>query len=207
MVWWQIIGWVGSALVVFSLTQARVLRFRWLNLVGAVLATAYNVVLGIWPFVVMNGAIAIIDVYWLSRLVGERHDEAVYEVVELAPDDAYLQHILKVHAVDVALHLAPNPAPKDAPRYAFLVARRDETVGAVIVADRGDGVGQVELDWVTPRFRDFTPGEFVYRKRGVFAAHGFRRLVTREIRGQEEYLARVGFRRDGDHLVREVVGA
>ena len=204
MVWWQIIGWVGSALVVFSLTQARVLRFRWLNLVGAVLATAYNVVLGIWPFVVMNGAIAIIDVYWLSRLVGERHDEAVYEVVELAPDDAYLQHILKVHAVDVALHLAPNPAPKDAPRYAFLVARRDETVGAVIVADRGDGVGQVELDWVTPRFRDFTPGEFVYRKSGVFAAHGFRTLVTHDVKGQEEYLARVGFVRDGDHLARQV---
>ena len=55
MVWWQIIGWVGSALVVLSLMQARVLRFRWLNLVGSVLATAYNAVFGIWPFVAMNG--------------------------------------------------------------------------------------------------------------------------------------------------------
>ncbi|HEY0119467.1 MAG TPA: hypothetical protein VGC04_11865 [Cellulomonas sp.] len=204
MVWWQVIGWVGSALVVFSLTQARVLRFRWLNLAGAVLATAYNAVFAIWPFVVMNGAIAVIDVYWLVRLVGERHDEAVYEVVELARDDAYLEHILKVHAVDVALHFAPIPAPADAKRLAFLVARRDETVGAVIVADVGDGVGQVELDWVTPRFRDFTPGEFVYRRSGVFAAHGFHRLVTHDVRGQEEYLARVGFTREGDHLVREV---
>jgi hypothetical protein len=44
MAWWQVIGWVGSALVVLSLAQARVLRFRWLNLAGAVLATAFNAV-------------------------------------------------------------------------------------------------------------------------------------------------------------------
>ena len=124
MWFWQLVGWVGSALVVLSLMDARLVRFRWVNLVGAVLATAYNAVFGIWPFVVMNGAIAIIDVYWLWRLYSEQHDEKVYEVVELAPDDAYLQHILKVHAVDVALHSAPEPAPKDATRFAFLVAKR-----------------------------------------------------------------------------------
>ena len=58
MVWWQIVGWGGSALVVLSLMQARVLRFRWLNLVGSVLATAFNAVFAIWPFVAMNGVIA-----------------------------------------------------------------------------------------------------------------------------------------------------
>ena len=31
----ETVGWVGSALVVASLTQGRVLRFRMLNLVGA----------------------------------------------------------------------------------------------------------------------------------------------------------------------------
>ena len=31
----EIIGWVGSALVIVSLAQARVLRFRVLNLAGA----------------------------------------------------------------------------------------------------------------------------------------------------------------------------
>ncbi len=37
----ELIGWIGSALVILSLTQARVLRFRWLNLTGAVLAVLY----------------------------------------------------------------------------------------------------------------------------------------------------------------------
>lgn len=205
MVWWQIVGWAGSALVVLSLMQARVLRFRWLNLVGSVLATAFNAVFAIWPFVAMNGVIAVINVYWLRRLVHERHDEAVYSVVRLAPDDAYLAHVMTVHAADIAgYRSSPPTAPDAAEQMAFLVVRGDETVGVVLVSDLGDGVGHVDLDWVTPRFRDFTPGEFVYRQSGVFAARGFRRLVTSGGPGQTDYLARVGFERAGEQWVREV---
>ncbi len=67
-VWLEVIGWVGSGLVVWSLMQARVLRFRWMNLAGSAVAAGYNAWVGIWPFAVMNGVIAIIDVYWLLRL-------------------------------------------------------------------------------------------------------------------------------------------
>ncbi|OZB88354.1 MAG: hypothetical protein B7X41_08585 [Microbacterium sp. 14-71-5] len=224
MVLWQVIGWVGSGLVVLSLMQARVLRFRWMNLAGAVVATVYNAVFAIWPFAAMNGAIAVIDVYWLWRLLRERHDSAVYEVVEVAPDDAYLQHVLGVHAADIAQFRAPAPVPAGqggtgggtvvAPgtpvrgadgRVALLVVRGDETVGVVLVRRLDEGVGYVELDWVTPRFRDFTPGEFVYRRSGVFAEHGFRQLVAPT--GEADYLTRVGFRREGDGWVREVAAA
>ena len=47
MVWLEVVGWLGSVLVVLSLTLAGVWRFRVLNLVGAVIATGYNAVLGI----------------------------------------------------------------------------------------------------------------------------------------------------------------
>ncbi len=208
MPWWEVVGWAGSVLVVLSLMQARIWRFRVMNLVGAVLATAYNAVFGIWAFAAMNGAIAVIDVYWLWRLRRERDDEAVYAVVEVAPDDAYLRHVLAVHGADVARHRTVSAvdvagdAPVDVPgadaaerELAFLVVRGDETVGVVLVRDAGDGTGVVVLDWVTPRFRDFTPGEFVYRHSDVFAAHGLRRLVVPTTPpGSVGYLERVGFR-------------
>jgi hypothetical protein len=205
-VWLEVFGWVGSILVVWSLTQARVLRFRWMNLAGAVVATAYNAVVGVWPFAAMNGAIAVIDVYWLLRLYREAHDDAVYQVVEVAPDDAWLRHLLHVHAEDVGRSFPGFRADDDPTgRTAFLVARGDETVGVVIVRDGGDGEARVELDWVTPRFRDFTPGEFVHRSHDLFAGRGFRRVVVVGAAArQHEYLERVGFRPDGDRWVREV---
>jgi len=209
MVWLEVVGWLGSVLVVLSLMLAGVWRFRVLNLVGAVIATGYNAALGIWPFAAMNGAIAVIDVYWLVRLQRERHDEETYQVVEVAPDDAYLAHTLRAHAADIArfypAFTAADPAAGTAGRHAFLVLRGDETVGVVVVRDRGDGVARIELDYVTPRFRDFTPGEFVYRRSGVFAGHGFRRLVVpRDVVGSQDYYPRVGFTATPDAWVRDV---
>jgi hypothetical protein len=215
----DIFGWISSILVVWSLMQARVLRFRVMNLAGAAMATVVNAMLGIWPFAAMNGVIAVIDVYWIWRLVRDRHDEAAYEVVEVGVGDAYLRHVLGVHAADVmATHpgfsTADVPGPSaevpigaHADRSAFLVLRGDETVGMVLVRDAGDGVGEVELDYVTERFRDFTPGEFVYRKSGVFAARGFTKLVADAGPGTSEHYGRVGFQRVGSRWERPIRAA
>jgi hypothetical protein len=215
----DVVGWISSILVVLSLMQARVLRFRWMNLVGAAMATVVNALLGIWPFAAMNGVIAVIDVYWIWRLTRERHDEAVYEVVEVGVADAYLSHVLGVHAQDVAathphFSLAGISEASAAPlseggvqRSAFLVLRGDETVGMVLVRDAGSGVGEVELDYVTERFRDFTPGEFVYRKSGVFADKGFTTLVADAGPGTSDHYGRVGFQRVGDRWERPVQSA
>jgi len=207
----EIIGWVGSVLVVVSLMQARVLRFRWLNFAGSVIATAYNTIVGIWPFAAMNGVIAVIDAYWLWRLTRERHDADVYQVVPVGAGDHYLRHVLGVHADDIARYYPSFGLPGDAAgdsRWAYLVLRGDETVGVVVVRDAGDGIGEVELDWVTPRFRDFAPGEFVYRRSGVFAGTGLRSLVVAEdARDTGPYLERVGFARVDGRWRREVEAA
>jgi hypothetical protein len=215
----DIFGWISSILVVWSLMQARVLRFRVMNLAGAAMATVVNALLGIWPFAVMNGVIAVIDAYWIWRLTRERHDADVYEVVEVGIDDAYLRHVLTLKAEDVAAtHPAfsvegvMGPAGRQRPevsaaRSAFLVLRGDETVGLVVVRDAGAGVGEVEVDYVTERFRDFTPGEFVYRRSGVFADKGFTQLVADAGPGTSEHFGRVGFQRVGRRWERPVGAA
>lgn len=209
MVWLEVVGWIGSLLVIVSLAQARVLRFRVLNLAGALIATVYNTIVGIWPFAVMNAVIAVIDVYWLVRLLRERHDEQVYGVLEVPSDDAVLLHLLDTHAPDIARFHPAFAAVDPAPSASFVVVRGDELVGAVVVRAAGSGVGRVDLDYVTPRYRDFTPGEFVYRDSGVFAAHGFRRLVIggAPVSESRSYLERVGFHQTADGWEREVAAA
>lgn len=202
----EVVGWAGSLLVILSLAQARVLRFRVMNLAGALLATLYNGVLGIWPFAAMNAVIAVIDLYWLRRLQRERHDPVAYSVVEVGPTDAYLAHVVRTHLDDIRRFQPGYDLPVEAAsRRAYVVQRDAETVGAVVVRDTGEGTAVVELDYVTPRFRDFTPGEFVYRRSGAFASEGITRLVADDgLAGQREYLARVGFREERGRWVRDV---
>lgn len=196
MGWLDALGWGGSALLVYSLMQARVLRFRVLNLLASLVLVAFNAVLGVWPMVAVNVVLAGINVWFLRTLLHDRHDEAAYQVLEVGIDDAYLRHVLSVHGADIRRFFPGfHGVAEAAGRSAFLVQRGDETVGVVVVRDAGDGLAQVELDWVTPRFRDFTPGEFVYRHSGLFRQRGFRTVLTAP--GMvKPYYGRLGFRHD-----------
>jgi hypothetical protein len=174
--WLDLVGWMGSALLVFSLMQARVLRFRVLNLAACLILTGFNAMLGIWPMVAMNIVLSAINIWFISRLVRDRHDEAAFTVLPVASDDAYLHHFLKVHAADIT-RFHPSYAEVAVDDLAWIVLRGDETVGAVVIRREGD-VARVQLDYVTPRFRDFSPGEFVWRGAPALRERGFRRVVT-----------------------------
>ena len=51
-------------------------------------------------------------------------------------------------------------------------------MGVVIMRVAGD-VAHVELDYVTRRYRDFSPGEFVWRQSGVLRDLGHRAAWSR----------------------------
>ena len=204
MTWLDALGWAGSALLVYSLLQARVLRFRVLNTVGCVVLIVFNALLGVWPMVGMNLVLAGINVWFIRKLLRDRHDLSAYEVLEVGLTDAYLRHFLKVHGEDIRTFFPERTWEQPAPgRSAFLVERGDETVGVVIVCDAGAGVARVELDYVTPRFRDFTPGEFVYRRSGLFRDRGFTSVVA-PAGMVSPYYDSIGFRREGDRQVLDV---
>jgi hypothetical protein len=196
--WLDIVGWAGSALLVFSVMQARVLRFRALNLLACIVLTVFNGLLGIWPMVAMNIALAAINVYFLVRLVRERHDDKAFEVLEVSPTDDYLRHVLRVHGGDI-LRFQPDFVWDGAlPGHrSYLVLHGDETVGVVLLQDLGEGTAQVVLDYVTRRYRDFSPGEFVWRRSQLLKDSGFRRVRTAP--GMvAPYYAKLDFREEGD---------
>lgn len=201
MSWLDLLGWAGSALLIYSIMQARVLRFRILNLIACLVLVVFNGILGIWPMVAMNVVLSAINIWFIRKLVSERHDEAAFQVIEVGPSDEYLRHILMVHGADI-LKFQPDfvwdGASPD--RSAYLVQRGDETVGVVLIRDTGDGVAEVQLDYVTPRFRDFSPGEFVWRRSGVLKREGFHKVVTPEAM-VAPYYDKVGFRSEGDVFV------
>ena len=198
MTWLDALGWAGSALLVYSLMQARVLRFRVLNLTACLILIVFNAILEIWPMVAMNVVLAGINVWFIVKLTRARHDVNAYEVLEVGQDDAYLRHVLTIHGKDIARYFPDFRLDDRQPRQsAFLVQRGDETVGVVVARDAGEGIAQVDLDYVTPRFRDFTPGEFVYRRSGLFRDRGYHRVLS-PAGMVNPYYDRLGFSRDGD---------
>lgn len=200
MRWFDAVGWLGSALLVWSLLQDRILRLRAINMVGCAVLIGYNAVIRVWPMVGLNVVLLAVNVWFLVRLLATRHDERTYQVVEVDAEDGLLRHVLGVHAADIARFNPRFQWQGGSGRSAFLVVRGDDIVGVILVRPVGGDVAQIELDYVTQRFRDFTPGEFVFRRSRLFTERGFRRVVTPP--GMvAPYYARLGFRPQGDSYV------
>ncbi|WP_183094600.1 hypothetical protein [Nocardioides stalactiti] len=205
MTWIDALGWGGSALLVFSLLQQRVLRFRTLNLVAGGILIAFNLVIAVWPMVALNAVTSAINLWFIVQLRRQRHDAATFEVIEVGLDDQYLRHVLDTHADDIREHqptFSGRPGPG---QEAFVVVKGDETVGVVVIERAADdpGTAHICLDYVTPRYRDFTPGEFVWRRSDLLCSRGYRRVMTSP-NIVAPYYDQIGFRPSGDVFVLEL---
>lgn len=65
--WREIVGWVGSALLIASLMQPTISRLRWVNLGASSLLMAYNLMLGSAPMVALNVTLIAINCVYLFR--------------------------------------------------------------------------------------------------------------------------------------------
>ena len=130
-VWLPALGWGGSALLVYSLLQQRVLRFRTLNLVAGLVLIVFNTILGVWPMVALNAVTSAINIWFIVQLRRQRHDAASFEVIEVGLDDQYLRHVLDTHGDDIGSTSRPSPAGPPG-QEAFVIVKGDETVGVVV---------------------------------------------------------------------------
>ena len=70
----EVLGWVGSALLVYSVLQTRILRLRLFNGVASALLVIFNAAIAVWPMVALNVTLTTINALyraaatWQARL-------------------------------------------------------------------------------------------------------------------------------------------
>lgn len=203
MNWLEVLGWVGSAIVVWSLLQTRILRLRVLNLTGCAVSVVYAALGSVWPVLGLNLVLCFINIYHLRKLTATKETERAYSVVTVNPEDPYLQFLLNKHAKDIA---ATSPtfaaeSVKTPATEAHLVLHEDETVGMVLIHNDSNGNARVLLDYVSPRFRDFTPGRYLFRDSGLLKSRGYTTVIAPAPSNPQtvKYYQALGFSTNGEH--------
>lgn len=192
---YELIGYAGSALIVLSLMMQSLLRLRIVNLVGAAIFAVYGVLIGAPPVWVVNGAIVLIDVWYLRKMLSSEED---LEVLEVDQDSTYLRRFLEYHDEDIRRFQPGFAGVRDDHR-AFLVLRDLVPAAAVLVRPEGDERWTVDLDYAIPAYRDHTSGGYVFRDGELLASLGGHTVVSEA--GSPEharYLQRMGFSRRDD---------
>ena len=82
-------------------------------------------------------ATSAINIFFITRMLLNRHSEAAYHVLQVGPGDACLHHFLEAHQADIVRHQPGFSAGQlGEDDLAFQVQSGDETVGVVLSGTR-----------------------------------------------------------------------
>ena len=203
------IGYLGSVLVAWSITLQNLHRLRQMNLLGASVFTVYGVLVEAWPVALVNGFIAVVNVWNLSQW--QRQGPEAFELVTFEKEHPFLERFLGHFQSDIAAsfpHLKTITAenlPQDAT--CEFVYRDMVPSGLFIYRSISETEREIYLDYVTPHHRDFKTAEYLYACLNErFLSLGVKQLRARSSEDEHtEYLRRMGFERlieqDGEFVL------
>lgn len=196
----ELIGYVGSALIVISFTMKRLVPLRIISMTAAIITGIYGVMIAAWPVIITNAVVVVIHSVYLYRELGKSHE---FDLVPIPADSPFLVDFLAGHLTDIK-RFQPDfaePLPND---LAHIYMRDGMPAGVLIGGVSADRLN-VHLDYVLPAFRDSRLGTWLYEKDGGrrLKAAGIREVAERAgTDAHRRYLEGVGFVADGDRFVR-----
>ena len=197
---YEIIGYIASVLVAVSLMMSKIVSLRIVNLIGAATFSLYGVLIGSIPVAGMNAFIVLINIYFLFQIFTNRE---YFRLLRVTPNDHYLHHFIDFYKEDIKKY-QPGFAHATGSGTVCVFILRDMIPAGLLIGNLNEaGVLSMKLDFVIPMYRDFKIGRYVYSEQKTF----FRDQGIKEIRSQPgtsdhlEYLKKMGFIPEGDHLV------
>lgn len=200
----EVIGYLGSSLVILSLLQKSILRLRAIGLVASLTFLVYSISIEAYPIAVVNVVAASIHFYYLRRLL--RRKSEVFRILRLRPDGRYLRYFLDFYEDDIATRYQPDFVYEPAPDIVAVFMLRDLVPAGLLVARlHGDSSFEILLDYVIPQYRDFKLANWLYSKESGIIEETNSRVAWARVSTpkQKEYFSRIGFKPDKTPLVPE----
>ena len=193
----QWIGYLASIAIALSMTMSSILKFRWINLAGALAFSTYGFLIGAWPVGFLNAFIALVDIYYLNSIYSKKE---VFEILEVRADNRYLIRFLQFHEDDIQNFFPGFAYRPEMNTVSFFVLRNMAVAGVFLAHRDQDHCLSVGLDFVLPEYRDFKNGKFIYlRLRDRFVDEGFTKVIA-DGRSEKysKYLKKLGFEKNSD---------
>lgn len=195
----EMIGYLGSILVVVSMLMSSVVKLRVINTIGSGIFAAYALMIHSYPTALMNACLVGINVYNLVRL---NQKDRAYDLTEAAPGDGLLGYLLDHYREDILTYFPGFTGAEEGDR-AYVVFCGGDPAGLLLGTDRGQGMLNVRLDYSTPTYRDCSIGAYLYTK---LPSKGVHTLVF-EGEGSEAhaaYLTKMGFTKENGAYVKHL---
>lgn len=191
----QWIGYIASVIIAISLAMNSIVKFRWINLVGAMTFSTYGFLIGALPVGFLNGLIAFIDVYFLVVIYNKKE---IFEILEVRAENKYMIRFLDFHHKEIQEFFPGFSYKPEMNTVSFFILRNMAVAGLFLAHREENHILKVGLDYVIPEYRDFKNGRYIYhRLRKKFIDEGFTTVMAS---GNSDkyttYLKKIGFTED-----------
>lgn len=205
MNWIEWIGYAASFAILISLIMTSVFKLRVINMVGAILFVIYGLVIKAYPVAFMNGAIVLVNIYYLRQMLLQR--DSYFSVMEVASSNRYIQQFLNFYIKDIRDFL-PNFCAASIQKDECWILLRDMKVAGVFMGSRqDDSTLEIHLDYILPEYRDLKAGRFLYESnKEIFTQKSYEKLIAHA--GSEKhnkYLKKMGFESANSHYEKDLV--
>lgn len=189
----EIVGYVGSALVVLSFFMVSVVKLRIVNTIGSVIFTVYAFIIQSYPTAIMNIVLVLINIYHLVKLYNTKRS---YDFVKVNVGDKLLHYALDTYTEDIQKCFPGTSMDFPGANVGYVVCHKGTPAG-IVIGTLKDNVLDLLLDYSTPEYRDFSIGKYLFSK---LPEEGIKSVIYR---GSDEnhkaYLTKTGFVSKGDH--------
>ncbi len=196
MLFYEILGYAASIIILVSLALKNIKRLRWVNLVGAITFTVYGLLIDAYPVAASNFIIALIDIYFLIQIYSKKDYFDINE--ELQGDEFFIKRFFEFYGGEISRYFPHFSFDNITNPHLILVSRNINPVGLFVYEkDEKSKSIVIHLDFACPDYRD-TKNFFYLLQEKIddFKSEGFVRFVTVSESAQHiAYLERVGFRR------------
>ena len=184
----EMIGYLGSALVIVSMLMTSVIKLRVINTIGGVIFCGYALCIHSYPTAAMQVCLIVINLINLYKLNNTKKE---YSAIALNSGDCFLEHFLSAYNSDIKKYF-PDFAGTEAEDKIFLITCEEAPAGVFIAKDEGADFLTVKLDYTTPTYRDCSAGKFLY---SYLKQNGIKNIKAEtKIPAHEKYLKKMGFK-------------
>jgi GNAT superfamily N-acetyltransferase len=186
------LGYLASTIVFISLIMSSVKKLRWINLIGSFTFAVYGFLIGAIPVGVMNTGIVFINIYYLFQMY-TKHD--YFSMITFEKEEKYFDFFMKFYHENIKQFILVEDDFNDPQLFKLFVLRNTVPAGIFVGKKTSDHSMEVLIDYVTPQYRDFKIGKYLYEaEKDIFLSKGIQVLTSRPgTVKHQRYLERMGF--------------
>ncbi|MBR5095851.1 MAG: hypothetical protein IK094_01945 [Treponema sp.] len=184
----EIIGYVGSALIVISMMMTSVLRLRLVNILGCGISICYAIAVKAYPVAFLNAFLIVVN---MAKTIQLFRLEKSYHMIVSKGTAGLPQYLVQKYNDDI-LNFFPDCKKINDDDDVFILMNGDIATGITAGKIDENKNFNVKIDYTTPAYRDNSAGLYLYKEIGKLGC--CKRVVFEtSSKNHENYMYKIGF--------------